>query len=278
MFTKFIIKSKLDRFDPLSNSTTFDNIVNGRKGATLIDYKNNIIPLVRTTTKYKNHPQPFLHIHREIIENIKNITKNGKLYFNNALIEIYDQSYFKMGYHSDQSLDLDPDSYICIFSCYDDPMTKDLRTLKIKNKSSNEQFDITMEHNSIILFSVETNQKYLHKIVLESQNANNLWLGVTFRQSKTFITFINQIPYFCPNKIIYFDQNKQIGDQNEQMVLADEIQQKEFYKHRGLENSTIVYIYPEIKYTLSQGDLMPPEDFNSLMPPEDFNYLMPPED
>ena len=37
-----------------------------------------------------------------------------------------------MKYHSDQALDLADNSYICIFSCYDNPIN--LRTLRIKNK------------------------------------------------------------------------------------------------------------------------------------------------
>ena len=50
------------------------------------------------------------------------------------MIEIYDSKYCKMGFHTDQSLDLQENSYIGIFSCYNDPTTKDLRKLKVKNK------------------------------------------------------------------------------------------------------------------------------------------------
>ncbi len=35
-----------------------------------------------------------------------------------------------MKYHSDQSLDLNENFYICLFSCYNDPNTKDLKFKK----------------------------------------------------------------------------------------------------------------------------------------------------
>ena len=105
-----------------------------------------------------------------------------------------------------QTLDLNKNYYICIFSCYDDPTTKNLRKLKIKDKITNECFDVILDHNSIVLFSVNINQKHLHKIVLEQNGSNDLWLGITFRQSKTFISFHNEMPYFFPTK-----QNIDIG-------------------------------------------------------------------
>ena len=59
---------------------------------------------------YKGVPK----IHYDIIENIKKIS-GIDVKLNNALIEIYGSKYCTMGYHSDQSLDLDEKSYICIF-------------------------------------------------------------------------------------------------------------------------------------------------------------------
>lgn len=87
---------------------------------------------MRTTTIYRNLNQKFLDIHYNIIESIKKATNNNNLQFNNALIEIYNCDYNKMGFHTDQSLDLEQNSYICIFSCYSDPYTKDFRILRTK--------------------------------------------------------------------------------------------------------------------------------------------------
>lgn len=115
-------------FTELSESVNFETICKGRKGAILVNIKNNLIPIVRTTTKYKNTVQKFMKIHENIMEEIK---KHGDFKFNNAMIEIYDSDYSKMKFHSDQSLDLEKESYICIFSCYKDKESS-IRTLEIK--------------------------------------------------------------------------------------------------------------------------------------------------
>lgn len=242
MFVKFTLDLSTNLFKQLSESIQFEDITNGRKAANLVDFKNNLIPIVRTTTIYQNSSQKFLSIHYDIIDTINKTLKNDKLEFNNALIEIYNSQYCKMGYHTDQSLDLDEKSHICIFSCYDNPDTKDLRKLKIQSKITNDCIDIVMDHNSIIIFSVDTNHKHLHKIILEQNTSNNTWLGITFRKSKTFIYFNNELPYFSNKKLL---------------TLADDKQKKEMYKCKGIENSKIEYDYPEMNYTISNGDMIP---------------------
>lgn len=247
MFEKFIIDYKTNLFDQLVDTASYEDVANGRKGAVLADYKDNLIPIVRTTTIYNKPSQRMSKIHYDLIESIKKIT-NKNMEFNNALIEIYDSNYRTMGYHSDQSLDLAENSYICIFSCYNiaqynDYNSYDCRTLNIKEKLSGKCSDVTLEHNSIVLFSLSTNSEHLHKIVLNtSLIQNNRWLGITFRLSKTFIRFVNEIPYFYPT--------------NRVLKLADENEKKEFYKCRSLENKGIKYDYAEMNYTISASDLM----------------------
>lgn len=238
-FVKFVI-DQTNKFDELANATSFEDITNGRKGAVLVDCNNNLIPIVRTTTAYNEPAQKFLPIHYGLIENIKKVS-NLNLEFNNALAEIYESSYRTMGYHSDQSLDLAPNSYICIFSCYDDPTDLNIRKLKIQNKTTNEYSEFLLEHNSFVLFSLSVNANHLHKIVLENKN-NTKWLGITFRLSKTFVKFINEIPYIYDNTKI--------------LRIANDEDKKEFYKHRAKENQNIEYIYPDLDYTISVSDMM----------------------
>jgi hypothetical protein len=236
MFSKFDMNYKNNLFEELSKSTKFEKLGKGRYGAVLADIHKNVVPIVRTTTKYNNPIQKFSQIHYDIMKNIKDIN------FNNALIEIYDKDYAKMGEHSDQALDLDINSYICLFSCYDNPYTKDIRTLKIKDKITGELSKISLTHNSIILFSVKTNSNYLHKIVLDKSYMDDKWLGITFRLSKTYIEFVNEIPYFYKT--------------DKKLKLANEEEMKEFYKMRHKENKNIVFEYPEINYTISESDLL----------------------
>jgi hypothetical protein len=78
--------------------------------------------------------------------------------------------------------------------------------------------------------------------LIETVEGKNLWLGITFRQSKTFVLFNNELPYFSST--------------NKVLTLANENQRKEFFKCRSLENSNIEYVYPEINYTISIGDML----------------------
>lgn len=229
MFHKFFINTHQDIFSDLS-SCEFEQITHGRKGANLCI--NN--SLVRTTTKYKLPNQPFGEVHHDLINKIKSIKSDVRL--NNALVEIYDDDYRSMGYHSDQALDLENDSYICIFSCYDKP--GGVRKLIIKNKTTNKESEVVMDHSSVIVFSTQTNKEFLHKIILDECRGSR-WLGVTFRLSKTFVEFINGVAHI----------NKKI------LRLANEDETREFYKLRSRENREINYLYPDIDYTISPGDI-----------------------
>lgn len=122
-------------------------------------------------------------------------------------------------------------------------MTKNLRKLIIKNKLTGKCQEIMMDQHSIILFSVATNQQFQHKIILEDTKCKNLWLGVTFRLSKTLIRFHDKLPYFVSN--------------NKLLLLANEQQRKDFCKNKGLENSNIDFTYPDVDFSISAGDFIP---------------------
>jgi len=237
----------------------FEDLGKGRKGNHLVSVKDENIPLVRTTSKYDKPAHRFSEVHNSIVNEILAIAKNEvdllgtPISFNNALIEIYDKSYFKMKYHSDQALDLENDSYVALFSCYERPdeiSAPLMRRLRIRDKVTNEEHEFILENNSVILFSLATNSKYQHKIILDTSSnkkdslEDNKWLGITFRKSKTMIQFKNNLPYF---------------KNGETLKLADENQQREFYKLRGQENKSMDFKYPWIGYTLSKSDTITPK-------------------
>lgn len=115
-------------FNDIASVTSFSDITRGRMGGVLVQTRDGDVPIVRTTTIYDEPAQEFALIHRAIIAEIKR--RSGlNIELNNALIEVYTRQYRTMGYHSDQALDIDDDSYICIFSLYDGG---DLRTLRVK--------------------------------------------------------------------------------------------------------------------------------------------------
>jgi len=253
-FYKFILPLQGDLFNENANSVDFEDVTKGRKGNHLVHLSDQGVPLVRTTTKYNKPAHNFSAIHHSIIEQIKVAANNHKaqlptIAFNNALIEVYGKEYAKMKYHSDQCLDLQADSCIALFSCYEQPeeLTEmALRKLKVRSKTTNEEMEFLLENNSVILFALSTNTMFQHKIVLENANQlqqENRWLGITFRHSKTFIQFKDNQPFF-PN--------------GKPLQLADEAQKAEFYKLRGKENKKLDFEYPEIDYTISISDTLEP--------------------
>lgn len=243
-----------DLFKVLAESTNFEDVSSlkgSRQGAVIADIQDNgLVPIVRTTSIYKQPIQKFKQEHYDIIKSIQRITeKELKIAtnFNNALIEIYDSRYYSMSYHSDQALDLADDSYICLFSCYSRcPKPLETRKLVIKKKCVEEAAGaaghediIELENNSIVLFSTSTNSKYLHKIVLDKKTSvkdtDIKWLGITFRLSKTLINYSNNT-----------------------LKIANEEERKEYYRLRSEENKKIDFKYPEINYTISPSDILLP--------------------
>ncbi|KAJ3161323.1 hypothetical protein HDU86_007105 [Geranomyces michiganensis] len=249
-------------FDTLSAANEFESFPSSSEGAVMWrgailvrsnTTKNeagrtpipNLIPIVRTTTRYSKPSQPFSTVHHNLVETIRsvaNLPEHDDL--NNAMVEIYEPAYKTMKWHSDQALDLAPDSHICIFSCYEDakeePAAQRRLIYKKKGEGSSETV-LRMDHNSVIVFSTEANGAYVHKIVAGTKPPKSRWLGVTLRQSKTFIMYDDQgVGFFAKGK-------------GELCVLrmATEEERSEFYRHKSQENKVPHYVYPELPYTLS---------------------------
>jgi hypothetical protein len=258
-FDKITLDLKTNLFSGLFSAIEFETIAKGRIGNHLVNVSGNGIPIVRTTTRYNIPAHNFSAIHHGIVACINStITANGLVHisaqnFNNALIEVYDAEYHKMNYHSDQSLDLANDSCIALFTCYENPdalSEQQVRKLKIRDKVSEQDAEISLTHNSVVLFSVATNTKFLHKIVLDampdpkSLAPANKWLGITFRTSKTYIQFENNAPHFSNGKLL---------------ELANKEQETMFFKLRGQENRELNFVYPELTYTINAADTMMPK-------------------
>ncbi|WP_375181565.1 alpha-ketoglutarate-dependent dioxygenase AlkB [Chryseobacterium sp.] len=256
-FYKIRLPEKQNTFENLLNSADFEATGKGRLGNHLVKEENGTFAVVRTTTRYQIPANLFSRVHHSVVEQINQtisaeITDVPEQHFNNALIEVYDSSYSKMGFHSDQALDLEDHSFIALFSCYENPdqlKENQLRKLVIKDKITEEESEIILDHHSVVLFSVETNKKFQHKIVLNSNSnskgfTDNRWLGMTFRTSKTFIRFKDNQPYFSTGELF---------------ILADEEKEKEFFRLRGEENRSLDFVYPDLFFTISPADLLIPE-------------------
>ncbi|MFI1380387.1 hypothetical protein [Embleya sp. NPDC020886] len=234
-------------FAELSASTRWEDVGRGRRGAVLtrVDEAGDV-PLVRTTTRYGSPAQRFRAVHERLAQRVQESAALA-VGFNNALIESYTNAYKTMGSHSDQALDLADDSFIAVFSCYRHSDASPPRKLIFESKGSGgEKFEIPLAHNSIVAFSVESNRRLRHKIVLDApvgRTADNEWLGVTFRTSKTLVRFRGGHAYL---------------PQGTRLVSADDEQQHEFYRLRRRENTESDFVYPPLTYTVSESDLLPP--------------------
>lgn len=235
-------------FEELLASVRFEDVGKGRRGAVLtrIDETGGI-PLVRTTTRYSAPAQRFRSVHERLARQIQQRASHS-VGFNNALIEIYTNAYTTMGSHSDQALDLADESFIAVFSCYEHTeIANPPRKLLVESKEAGgDPLEIPLTQNSVVVFSVATNRRLKHKIVLNTsiRTPENRWLGITFRTSKTFVRFRGESAYFPDDA---------------SLTLADDEQRREFYHLRRRENNETDFTYPRITYTISESDLMPPE-------------------
>lgn len=246
-----------DLFARLSSGVDFEDITKGRKGNHLVAVSERGVPIVRTTTQYTKPAHRFSDAHHAVAQAISDVALSEQSMasqdafgFNNALIEVYDRGYYKMGYHSDQALDLVDGSFVALYSCYEDPKSRvALRKLVIRDKTTEKETSILLEHDSVVLFSLETNTTHAHKIVLDpvpspsSPEPDNRWLGITFRCSDTFVRFDDGTPRL---------------EGGETLQLANEEQRKMFYRLRGQENRSMGFDYPPLDFTISMADTLEP--------------------
>ncbi|MEV0167568.1 alpha-ketoglutarate-dependent dioxygenase AlkB [Nonomuraea fuscirosea] len=242
----YILPIQGDLFAELSASTCFEDVGKGRSGAVLVKVdETGGVPLVRTTTRYDTPAQRFQAVHERLAQQIEQCTSPAAG-FNNALIEIYTDAYTTMGSHSDQALDLADESFIAVFSCYEHLEANPPRKLIVESKEPDGDIvEIPLTHNSAVVFSVGLNRRHKHKIVLDKSThpAENRWLGVTFRTSKTLVRFRDGQPRFADGA---------------RLTSADDDQKREFYQLRRRENQETDFTYPALTYTISDSDLMPP--------------------
>ncbi|WP_405978800.1 hypothetical protein [Streptomyces sp. NBC_00158] len=235
-----------DPFAELSASVRWEELGKGRRGGVLtrVDEAGGV-PLVRTTTRYGSPAQRFGAVHERLARRIQECA-GLPAGFNNALVERYTDAYRKMGAHSDQALDLAGGSFIAVYSCYRNPGTGPLRKLVFEEKGDGgQEFEVPLAHDGVVVFSVGANRRLRHRIVLDAAApaAENEWLGVTFRTSKTLVRFRDGHAYL---------------PEGARLVAADDEQAREFYRLRRRENQETDFRYPPLAYTVSGSDLLPP--------------------
>lgn len=243
MFTKYKLDTNIT-FNNLHDEIEFEQINSSRKVSNLAKFSDfNDIPIVRTTSEYKNPIKKFSKSCDTLVKDLQKI--NSEFKFNNILAEIYNDKYCSMKWHSDQSLDLDPSSHIAIVSFVSNSNRTCNRFLEIQTKSGKFIESVSLDPGTAIIFSVDTNTKYNHRIVLYTKSNNN-WMGLCFRMSITYIKFINEIPYFVNTM--------------KQLLLATTEQKHNIYELKSKENRLINFTYPIIEYSINPGDFIVAND------------------
>lgn len=244
LFRGYPVSTQADLFARLSACARFEALGKGRHGAVLVAPDSRGVPIVRTTTAYTLPAQLF---DREIRVLARKIGACASLAvaFNNALLEIYTGAYTTMGAHSDQALDLDDAGEIALFSCYEDPRAPSRQLIVESKDPSAAPFVVPLLHGHVVVFSAATNRRFRHRIVLDpaAGAADNRWLGVTLRTSKTWVHLA--------------DGQARLAD-GAPLTLANEDERHEFYRLRRRENQETDFVYPRVGYTLSPSDLWPP--------------------
>lgn len=288
-FDTFKIKFCSNPFAALYSSVQWESFSKERQIANLHRRgPNGEVPLMRTTTVYERPSQPFTELHEDVVSKIvsgaSSVIKNSSssISLNNAMAEVYTDAYRTMKAHTDQALDLADDAYICLFSCYENENEPPeyVRVLTITNKTTGVEEERRLDHCSVVMFSRETNGKHVHKIeagkdwpelaatkkgknknkkqqkqqqtdgeaTQENGNDKHRWMGLTFRLSKSFVKFDSDgVPYLL-------NPSNPSTEERKELKLATEEERREFFRYKGLENSTIGYIFPEISYTISPSD------------------------
>ncbi len=243
-FAVYSLPTTGDLFEELLASVQLEQVGKGRAGAVLTLTEEHRVPLVRTTTCYGLAAQPFAAPHLRLARQVRERASLA-LDFNNALFEHYTGAYTTMAAHSDQALDLAEGSSIAVFSCYQQA-TGPVRELRIEAKGAGgEPFAVPLLHHHAVVFTLETNRQFRHKIVLPSaaRAPENPWLGITFRTAKTFVRYVDGRAYLLDGS---------------PLTQANEDQRREFLQLRARENREPDFTYPALAYTLSASDLLPP--------------------
>src|ERR1044072_4576804 len=95
-FKQITLDLDTNLFNDLSVATDFEIIAKGRIGNHLVNVSDKGVPIVRNTTKYIIPANNFAPIQHMIAGRINATAGFPGLHFNNAFIEVYDASYYKM--------------------------------------------------------------------------------------------------------------------------------------------------------------------------------------
>lgn len=248
-----LLNSAENYFDELADSCLFETAGTRKVSILVKPNVDNSMPLVRTMLKVNSPAQYFSHALTQLIDQIKIAFKetHAELEFNSAKIEIYTHAPRSLlGFRVDTSgLDLQPDSAVCLFSCYNKQI-----------ESSTAFFGIP--HNSAAIFAPKQHI-FFYPIPLTLNTPASLhWMSITLKLSKTFVDFSLAAPRLLT-------ENRQWRP----LCLATQKDYHDLNVMKCRENNDSSFEYPPLlAFTISPGDLLKP---SSPIPEREIIYSSP---
>jgi len=139
---------------------------------------NGLTPLYRFPNDSYFKPEnwtPTMNVIKEIVE------KRLSHPINHGKIQFYENGLSYIGPHSDKTLD------IAKGSCIINMSLGGTRTFVLRNKTTFEQQNIKLPHNSILMFGLNTNMKWTHGVPKEPEMHEER-ISIVFRDIATFET------------------------------------------------------------------------------------------
>lgn len=233
-----------------------EEVAKGRQGAVLLDpHPDGRLPLVRSTTRYTRRHQRVPAVVAEFACGVQAWLKSPKP-FNNIMVEKYSSAYRTMGLHTDQALDLDPESLICLVTLYGEDGVEDGRELVVTDKEARDPAAVTWRvpllHGTVVSFSVATNARHTHAIVAAraepaastAASPGRAWVGITLRTSRRALA--------CPQ-----DGQAELLP-GVRLLLAEGKLARAYYCERARENRVVDFEFdPALDHlTISPSDVM----------------------
>jgi hypothetical protein len=272
-YFKDFFENKCNHFEEVEQSHTFSDLSESNKGGkayrkgvyiTKVDSDLNF-RLLRCSTNMNSPTENFRSVDLDIVEKLNE--KRKEIYpnsyeLNHVLAQIYynqivnnKERKAKIKEHSDKTKDMPDNAIIAFCTFYKEKCTDPdkLTTLRFKLKKPltgyKDCIDIKLEHNSVLMISLETNRLYTHSIVPSKLNCDKLptRMGYVVRSSNVEAQYINDKVYIKEDSGLVELQKITEEDINELRSM--------YYK----ENSdTDKVTYPKIYYSMNNGDYMKP--------------------
>ena len=164
------------------------------------------------------HPidkQPISEPYSELTEILANYIKNNYGYdVNHVLIQRYRNGNDYIGEHSDKTLDINPNTPIINVSF------GATRYITLKNKTSDEKYEIALENNSIFILGQQTNNLFYHMIKQDKRETkfkrddeliyDGERISFTFRCIGTFLCNDNLVGLGAPKTEIKYDDTEEM--------------------------------------------------------------------